>query len=402
MSLGVVWAKDLPTKAVHATRPRFTAEVSACVENDSSYVLLHVEVPYRELSFRRAACGMEASFDLIVHVLEKDRQIAGDLWPVRLQVSGRGELQGHNARYRQDLAFPLPPGEYCLEVRLSEPGSGQEGALRLGAHLPLRIPGRIALSSLLVGECGLTGSIGELRRDPRIRGEFPEAKDTLCAYAELYHPGLECPAVRLRWRLRDSRGEILSEEEVSFPGGEDVTRMTWSLAVCDRWIDLYQLEVVAGANDQQSSAATSFSLLGESAAALTAFFCQSLEVLAYIATEEEMQELRMSAPDERKAVWDAFWERRDQTPELGYNEYKQEFFRRVHYVNETFGVIRPGWQTDRGRIYIIHGAPTDITRNPLSGQEWPVEIWHYDQLGLSFVFIDRNGYGNYELVRPGW
>ena len=43
------------------------------------------------------------------------------------------------------------------------------------------------------------------------------------------------------------------------------------------------------------------------------------------------------------------------TPE---NEFKQSFFERVRYANENYGVLEPGWRSDRGRLYIKYGPLT--------------------------------------------
>jgi hypothetical protein len=61
---------------------------------------------------------------------------------------------------------------------------------------------------------------------------------------------------------------------------------------------------------------------------------------------------------------------------------------------------KEGWQTDRGRVYILYAEPDEIERFPNSGDSKPYEIWHYNQIesGVIFVFIDRNGFGDYQLV----
>lgn len=392
----------LPAMASHGARPRFSAEVSACVEADSVYALLNVEVPYRELSFRKVSGGMEAQFDLIVHILQGDRQVAGDLWHERLRISGRSELKGRKAKYLKQLSFPLPPGQYTLEVRVSELQSGHEGILRIGTHIPMRIPGQIVLSSILVGACGLEAALPQLRQDPRIGSDIAEPCDTLCAYAELYHPGLENPDLRLRWCLRGSTEKLMHEGKLSAAGGAGVTRISWRIPVGDLWIDTYRLEAVATVGDQQSRAATTFSLLAEPDRALSNFIRESLEVLAYIADDDEMERLQMASAGEWKAAWDEFWKLRDPNPDTEQNEFKEEFFRRVRTANEEFTVMQPGWQTDRGRIYITYGDPDQIGREPYSSWGRPMEIWYYDSFGMRFVFLDRSGFGDYELVQPDW
>jgi GWxTD domain-containing protein len=178
--------------------------------------------------------------------------------------------------------------------------------------------------------------------------------------------------------------------------------MKWAIPLQDLWRAEYQVTVRLHAGERELQARGQFSLLAESDVALDAFFRESLAVLKYIASDEEVRVLEMAAPDERRAAWDAFWERRNPDPDQDTNVYKEEFFRRLRYANEKFSSVRPGWQTDRGRVYIIHGHPDDISRGDSHNWGSPAtEIWYYDHLGVSFVFVDRTGYGDYELMSTG-
>lgn len=66
------------------------------------------------------------------------------------------------------------------------------------------------------------------------------------------------------------------------------------------------------------------------------------------------------------------------------------------YSNYT----RKGWRTDRGRVFILYGKPDEVERHPSEGVIKPYEIWYYYQIenGVQFVFVDKNGFSDYELV----
>jgi GWxTD domain-containing protein len=88
----------------------------------------------------------------------------------------------------------------------------------------------------------------------------------------------------------------------------------------------------------------------------------------YIITPEERAAFKqLSNDEERDQFIEAFWQRRDPTPDTLENEFKKEHYRRIAYANEHFGAGVPGWKTDRGRIYIIHGAPDEIESSPAGG-----------------------------------
>ncbi len=82
------------------------------------------------------------------------------------------------------------------------------------------------------------------------------------------------------------------------------------------------------------------------------------EDVVYIITDEERAAFRqLSNDEERDNFIEAFWQRRDPTPDTEENEYKEEHYQRIAYANEHFAAGVPGWRTDRGRIYIVFGKP---------------------------------------------
>jgi len=80
------------------------------------------------------------------------------------------------------------------------------------------------------------------------------------------------------------------------------------------------------------------------------------EDVAYIITDEERAAFKqLSNDEERDNFIEAFWQRRDPTPDTEENEFKEEHYQRIAYANEHFAAGVPGWRTDRGRIYIVFG-----------------------------------------------
>jgi len=88
--------------------------------------------------------------------------------------------------------------------------------------------------------------------------------------------------------------------------------------------------------------------------------------IRYIATKPESQTFRSMKTDEDRMLFaEKFWARRDPTPEtLLTNEYRQLFWERVQQANELFmDSSKPGWKTDRGKVHILYGPPTDIEKD---------------------------------------
>jgi len=82
------------------------------------------------------------------------------------------------------------------------------------------------------------------------------------------------------------------------------------------------------------------------------------EEVVWIISQKERDTVRsLKTDEEREEFIQEFWKRRDPTPATPRNEYKDEHYRRFQYAIKSFQEGVPGWRTDRGRIYIIHGPP---------------------------------------------
>ncbi len=80
---------------------------------------------------------------------------------------------------------------------------------------------------------------------------------------------------------------------------------------------------------------------------------------------------------------------------------RAEYMKRLTVAKSQYAAMsKEGWKTNRGRVYLLYGKPDEIERNVSTGETKPHEIWHYYGLENSvlFVFIERLGFGDYELV----
>src|SRR5437867_11179759 len=141
------------------------------------------------------------------------------------------------------------------------------------------------------------------------------------------------------------------------------------------------------------------------------------EDVTYIITDEERTSFkRLSTDEEREQFIEGFWLRRDPTPDTIENEFKEEHYRRIAYANERIASGKPGWKTDRGRIYILYGKPDEIESHPSGGtynrpfeegggttSTFPFEIWRYryiEGIGNEVLleFVDPSMSGEYRFT----
>ena len=75
-------------------------------------------------------------------------------------------------------------------------------------------------------------------------------------------------------------------------------------------------------------------------------------------------------------------------------ELFEEFYKRIDYTNNNFGYLsNDGWETDRGKVYIIYGNPYSIDEEYTTDGEY--QIWVYKN-NKNFTFYNK--YGSYILI----
>jgi GWxTD domain-containing protein len=141
------------------------------------------------------------------------------------------------------------------------------------------------------------------------------------------------------------------------------------------------------------------------------------EDVAYIITDEERKAFKsLSNDEERDAFIEQFWQRRNPNPDSPENEFKEEHYRRIAYANDHFAAGKPGWKTDRGRIYIMYGEPDSKDSHPSGGtyerpmdegggetSTFPFEIWHYRYIegigeNIDLEFVDTCQCGDFHFT----
>ena len=141
------------------------------------------------------------------------------------------------------------------------------------------------------------------------------------------------------------------------------------------------------------------------------------EDVRWIITDEERSAfMQLSNDEERDQFIEAFWQRRDPTPDTEENEFKEEHYRRIAYANEHFAAGIPGWKSDRGRMYIVFGPADEIESHPSGGSyerpmeegggetsTFPFEQWRYryiEGIGQEVIieFVDTCMCGDYHMT----
>lgn len=131
--------------------------------------------------------------------------------------------------------------------------------------------------------------------------------------------------------------------------------------------------------------------------------------ITYLISPEERQIiLGLQSPTEKEQFIRHFWQNRDPDLTTSINEFKVEFEKRVAFANRYFSTPqKEGWKSDRGKVYILLGQPTEIKRNPPQAGAPRSEVWIYNNIkcrskfkNLRICYVDDAKDGDHKLSIP--
>lgn len=369
---------------------------------DSTFVLVGVSLPNSAFRFQRDAAGFMAEYTIAAAFVQDSQQVKR----LARRESVRVPSFAETGRTDESVVFQdfvaLAPGRYEVRLQVADANSSRGFRATDTLDVPTYGPhGRSVSGPMLVYRA----------RGRADRAQAPDLivnpRNTVPYGGEAPHLYLESygPSDTVYLRVHDDAGvqiwaakalltqgtDSLHYGRVDLPGETfPLGRVSVEVVSTDATTPPTRIPLVMSISDQW----------------MVANFDEVLEFLRFIATPEEIDSLAHATPVERRTRWENFWARRDPIPATPVNEYREAFFQRVRFATENFGESGglPGWQTDRGEVYIVLGPPDHtidryigITENVgrPNGIEWIYEAAPGGRLDL--LFLDRNGFGRFEL-----
>jgi GWxTD domain-containing protein len=128
---------------------------------------------------------------------------------------------------------------------------------------------------------------------------------------------------------------------------------------------------------------------------------EMVTLLRYFARQDLVAKLKAAGPNQRAAMWREFYKASDPVPLTPENEALDDYFHRVELATRRFHESGgPGWQTDRGEVFITLGEPDEIfdVASEVTHTDLRVIRWEYTSLRLTLFFQDETGFGQYRLT----
>jgi GWxTD domain-containing protein len=349
-------------------------------------------------------------------------------WQDTIRVPAMSEASYARSDASQHFAFQLKPGRYTINLTVAEPGTTNtwkaEETIIAFAGTPLSSDLVLASDlSRLTDESATPNAIvrGSLAVFPNFTGALTSEKARVALYTEVYRPGMPAESSHVQIEVAGKGTDfkyVTPPQPRVYPGG--IGSEAFALNLTGLPPGDYALQMRIGMKRDTVTLSHPLQMMppgsGVVQAAETTLFDGKTEEqldslfapMRYIATIGEAENYdALSGPEPKRRWLNQFWQRRAASENVSANALLNEWLDRLQYVNRDFAPTqkgqanRKGWQTDRGRIYMKFGPPVErqTAGQSRTGAFHGCERWQYTSgRGDRYIFIDRSGFRDYELV----
>ena len=435
MLVGVLLAGTPALVHAQAAAPAFEVDAVSLRAGEyqtASRLELYTRLPYTHLTFLNTSEGFTASYQVEAEIYALDdrgrRQhlVETSIWENTVTVSAYALTTSDQTFDYSTHGLELPPGAYLIELQLTDRNAEERAYVQ---EIPVEV--RDYRGALSVSDVVLLDDFDEATKTiyPRV-SQYVGSDDALLEiFYEIYadrpqEVRLVREVVPIRKRgsalIRtgrsllglgtDDAGNVSvafsDEQTLSLRRGRHQTVSELPLVDFINVGD-YLIRVRLETPDGQvlDEAARAFSAEWTGLAAHISDLDEAINQLQYIAKNRDIRDIKSATTrNERARRFEDFWKKLDPTPGTPRNERMEEYYYRIAYANRRYGSVIPGWRTDRGHVVVRFGEPDHVEAHQygFGPQADPYEVWYYYRIARFFVFIDKTGYGDFELLRPIW
>ena len=392
---------------------------------DVTLVEAFAAIPWSRLSFQRAGDMETAAFTGVLEVRDSAGSVlARETWQDSVRTLPLTPASRSRASSTEKFTFRLKPGTYTLALEVRDATTGAAGNTTVEVHTLAEDPASsdlvLAASLQATDTTDVPGTLvrGDLAVMPNMAGVITAERSQVGLLAELYRSAavpetaqavviIEREDPRFHYqtpgqtRVFQGGGvDALAASLAGLPPGRYTLTAQWAFAADTVRIS-HPIEMLpTGAGEVQLALDLPYE--GATMEQIDSIFGP----MTYFLTPEQENAFRVlgSVDAKRRFIAEYWAELAAQTGESAA-ALRAGFEERVTHANLYF---RPpslrrgtlGWETDRGRIYIVYGEPTErIEERQRQNQRNPWEAWKYiSGRGDKYVFWDQSGFGDYILV----
>ena len=414
-----------------SVRTAFSVDVISVKGSESaseSRLDLYTSLPYSHLRFLKEGDFFTANYELTAEIFyfaegeKRPQLVEKEVWEEAIQVKDFASTHSGSKLSFSSNSFTLSPGRYRLEITVQDKATLDTYTTELFTELK-GFANDVAVSDLI-----LVDSYSEVSQSitPKVSSQVFDDEASFKVFYELYAREREEVNVQFQlirtpnsrglpvlrwifklWQSEDIQGDITFENnylvavepgraprllEIPLEGfevGEYLLRVV-ILDPAQMPIDVAERSITLEKSDRAEYGGRDIDA--------------AIAQLQYVAKPKELKEIRgAKTKKERQERFMAFWEKRDPTPGTLENEHMQEYYSRIDFANRHYTGSDSGWETDRGHTLVLYGEPDQIDRSSFEVEiAQPYEVWYYHRIGRRFIFVDRSGGGQFELLKTAW
>ncbi len=364
-------------------------------------------VPFSALNFTSVAAGFQARYAMSVDVFAVDARgrqrqfVVSRSWERVLPVGSYAQARS-DASDLTTQSLDLTPGRYLLQFQL------EDGSTRRTTTREVQVTVRDMAPAVALSDVALADRYDAATNafTPRVTNRLGTGDEQALVVYELYAPSaMRVRVVREIAREGSADAVVASSATQTLRAGRNPFVAQMALGDIGSGDYVVRVRLLTEAGLPMASAEKRVAVAWDGLAEHIRNIDGAVNQLRHIAKDRDLDYIR-AAPNEAEKVgrFRAFWSRLDPTPGTDRNERMEEYYYRVDYANRRFGAgrSRSGWETDRGVVMIRFGEPDNVERHPVPLGQRPYEVWYYPRIQRRFVFIDRSGFGDFQLIAPIW
>ncbi len=367
-----------------------------------AHVEIRLAMVYDILQFvKETPNRYRASYEITAAIVDtRGNQVAGKIFRNDIVAEGFEETNSRQRVRGELIGLEVPAGDYKLSLDIMDVDTQKHLRREDDIKAADFVAGELQVSSLAIVSYTRPVAVRDSLQF-NLNSTMRPRRELQGVYFELANAAGD--SVTIHYTIRNFRDEEIAawSEKLS---GNSRAHLT-ELERFSRTPGQYNLQVEVSDRAATRTRKEFFTVMGSSSAGdadMPPAVSGLYEPLRYIAKSNEYKRIATAPESQRDSLIAEFWKQRDPTPDTPTNELFAEYNRRLDLAIANFSigrVGRTGWQTDRGRIYIQYGPPTDVQQQTPSNRTGVrYETWYYKDIDRSFIFRERIGTGDYELV----
>ena len=232
---------------------------------------------------------------------------------------------------------------------------------------------------------------GNLIVVPHPSHQFDEHYSNLYVYYEIYDPPASSDSLEIIYKIVNEAKKIIRKitRRVDKRFKTQAVNFGVNIQGLESGAYIFMVEVKNPNTQAIARKEIPFDIIKTAAEEISYEGLPYYEEIEYFVTSEQYKYFQNLPKDGKAMFFERFWETHNYWEISGRFDHADKYYRQGD---------RPGYKTDRGRIYVKYGEPDEIERSIIEYYEArPYEHWQYSN-GAQFLFLDIRGTNEYTLV----